>query len=83
MRDTARAFVEASLCEQYHQAKDASKKTERGFVLCVRHDDCEDLERWKVYHILMDEKAERMVYLLNRRRACCVEGYQSLHIPTD
>ena len=42
------------------------KQTGRRFVLFVRHDVCEDLERWKVYHILRDEKAERMVYLLNR-----------------
>jgi hypothetical protein len=35
MRDTARAFVEASLCEQYHQAKDASK-TDRAWICAVR-----------------------------------------------
>lgn len=39
------------------------KQTERRFVLCVRNDDCEDLERRKVYRVLADEKAEKDGYL--------------------
>jgi hypothetical protein len=32
-------------------------------VLCVRNDECEDLERRKVYRVLADEKAEKDGYL--------------------
>lgn len=39
------------------------KRTERRFVLCVKNDDCEDLERRKVYRVLADEKAEKDGYL--------------------
>jgi hypothetical protein len=39
------------------------KQTGRRFVLCVRNDDCEDLERRKVYRLLADEKAEKDGYL--------------------
>lgn len=39
------------------------KQTERRFVLCVKNDDCEDLERRKVYRVLADEKAEKDGYL--------------------
>jgi hypothetical protein len=39
------------------------KQTARRFVLCVRNDDCEDLERRKVYRVLVDEKAEKDGYL--------------------
>lgn len=42
------------------------KQTEHRFVLCVRNDDCEDLERRKVYRVLGDEKAEKNGYLLSR-----------------
>ncbi|MDI3463312.1 MAG: hypothetical protein OJF50_002133 [Nitrospira sp.] len=35
-------------------------------MLFVRHDVCEDLERWKVYCVLTDEKAEKDGYLRNR-----------------
>lgn len=36
---------------------------ERRFVLCVRNDDCEDLELRKVYLVLPDRKASREGYL--------------------
>ncbi len=32
-------------------------------MLCVRNDECEDLERRKVYRVLADEKAEKDGYL--------------------
>ncbi|HMS83581.1 MAG TPA: hypothetical protein PKD12_08025 [Nitrospira sp.] len=33
------------------------------FVLCVKNDECEDLETRKVYRLLADEKAEKDGYL--------------------
>jgi len=39
------------------------KQREGSFVLCVRNDDCEDLEKRKVYRMLVDEKAEKDGYL--------------------
>jgi hypothetical protein len=39
------------------------KQTDRRFVLCVRDDDCDDLERRKVYRVLADAKAEKDGYL--------------------
>lgn len=39
------------------------KQTERKFVLCVKNDDCDDLEKRKVYRLISDEKAEKDGYL--------------------
>ena len=39
------------------------KRTERKFVLCVKNDECEDLEKRKVYRVLRDEKAEKEGYM--------------------
>jgi len=39
------------------------KQTARRFVLCVKNDDCDDLEKRKVYHVLVDPKAEKDGYL--------------------
>lgn len=36
---------------------------ERKFVLCVRNDECEDLELRKVYQVLPDKKALQDGYL--------------------
>lgn len=33
------------------------------FVLCVKNDDCDDLERRKVYRVLPDKKADKDGYL--------------------
>ncbi len=33
------------------------------FALCVKNDDCEDLELRKVYHVLPDKRAERDGYM--------------------
>jgi hypothetical protein len=33
------------------------QKTETRFVLCVRNEDCEDLEPRKIYQVLPDESA--------------------------
>jgi len=33
------------------------------FALCIRNDDCEDLERRKVYRVLTDEDAAREGYM--------------------
>jgi len=35
----------------------------RRFVLCIRNDDCDDLELRKVYPVLSDRKASRDGYL--------------------
>ena len=37
--------------------------TEPRFVLCVRNDDCEDLELRKVYAVVPDKRAERDGYV--------------------
>lgn len=39
------------------------KQAARKFVLCVKNDDCDDLEKRKVYRLLSDEKAEKDGYL--------------------
>jgi len=39
------------------------KRADRRFVLCVKNDDCDDLERRKVYRVIPDEKAEKDGYL--------------------
>jgi len=36
---------------------------EKKFVLCVRNDECEDLELRKVYQVLPDKKASQDGYL--------------------
>lgn len=33
------------------------QETESRFVLCIRNDDCDDLERRKIYQVLPDESA--------------------------
>lgn len=38
-------------------------QTTTGFALCIRNDDCEDLERRKVYRVLPDEDAAREGYV--------------------
>jgi hypothetical protein len=35
----------------------AAQPTVKQFALCVRNDDCEDLEKRKVYQIIPDEEA--------------------------
>jgi len=39
------------------------EQKEQKFALCVRSDDCEDLELRKVYHVLPDERAKSEGYL--------------------
>ena len=39
-----------------------AKKVQK-FVLCVRNDDCEDLELRKVYPVLPDKRAEKEGYI--------------------
>ena len=39
------------------------KRANRRFVLCVKNDDCDDLERRKVYRVIPDEKAEKDGYV--------------------
>ena len=39
------------------------KQTARRFVLCVKNEDCDDLEKRKVYRMLVDPKAEKDGYL--------------------
>ena len=41
----------------------AETQTTTGFALCIRNDDCEDLERRKVYRVLPDEDAAREGYV--------------------
>ena len=43
------------------------------YALCVRNDDCEDLEKRKVYPVIPDEKAEKEGYI--RVRDESGEGY--------
>ena len=38
------------------------KQADRSFVLCVKNDDCDDLETRKVYRVIPDEKAEKDGY---------------------
>jgi len=37
--------------------------TESRFAVCVRNEDCEDLELRKIYRILPDRRAERQGYV--------------------
>ncbi len=39
------------------------KSTEPRFVVCVRNEDCEDLEVRKIYHVLPDEAAVEDGYI--------------------
>jgi hypothetical protein len=39
------------------------KQVDREFVLCVKNDDCDDLERRKVYRVIPDKKADKDGYL--------------------
>ena len=39
------------------------KQTDRRFVLCVKNEDCDDLEKCKVYCVISDEKAEKDGYI--------------------
>jgi hypothetical protein len=39
------------------------KQTACRFVPCVKNDDCDDLEKCKVYRVLVDAKAEKDGYL--------------------
>lgn len=39
------------------------KQTAHRFVLCVKNDKCDDLEKRKVYRVLVDPKAEKDGYL--------------------
>lgn len=40
-----------------------SKNSEAGFVVCIRNDDCGDLEVRKVYEVLPDERAAEDDYI--------------------
>ena len=40
-----------------------SKKTDVRFVVCVRNEDCEDLEVRKIYQVLADEAAAEDGYI--------------------
>ncbi len=35
------------------------KRADRRYVLCVKNDDCDDLERRRVYRAIPDERAEK------------------------
>lgn len=39
------------------------KSVEKKFVLCIRDDECEDLELRKVYQVVPDKKASKEGYL--------------------
>ena len=39
------------------------KKIEKQFVVCVRNEDCEDLELRKIYQVLPDESAAEDGYV--------------------
>ncbi len=39
------------------------KHTDHEFVLCIKNDDCDDLEKRKVYRSVPDKKAEKDGYL--------------------
>lgn len=39
------------------------KQADRRFVLCIRNDDCDDLETRKVYRLIADDKAEKDGYI--------------------
>ena len=39
------------------------ERTEQRFAICIENKDCEDLEKRKVYQILLDEAAAKEGYL--------------------
>ena len=39
------------------------KHKDHEFVLCVKNDDCDDLEKRKVYRVFPDKKADKEGYL--------------------
>lgn len=39
------------------------QKTQSRFVLCIRNEDCEDLEARKIYQVLPDESAAEDGYI--------------------
>ena len=39
------------------------KSADRKFVLCVKNDDCDDLEKRKVYPMIPDAQAEKDGYI--------------------
>ena len=39
------------------------KPTEQHFVLCIRNDDSEDLERRKIYQVIPDAESEKEGYI--------------------
>lgn len=39
------------------------QKAKRQFVICIRNEDCEDLELRKIYQILPDESASKVGYI--------------------
>jgi hypothetical protein len=41
----------------------ADTKCPTKFALCIKNDDCEDLERRKVYQVLQDDDAAKEGYL--------------------
>ena len=41
----------------------STPKTDQKFAICVRNEECEDLELRKVYQILPDERAARDGYV--------------------
>lgn len=43
--------------------KMAEERAEKRFAICVRNDDCEDLDLRKIYEIYPDKKAERDGYV--------------------
>lgn len=40
-----------------------TQHTEKKFALCVRDDECEDLELRKIYQVIADKRAEEEGYL--------------------
>ena len=40
-----------------------ARRSQRKFVLCLRNDDCEDLEKRKIYQVLDDEEAAKEGYI--------------------
>lgn len=39
------------------------QKTEPRFVLCIRNEDCDDLQPWKIYQVLPDESSAADGYI--------------------
>lgn len=40
-----------------------TRQKRRDFVLCIRNEECDDLEERKIYQVVPDKKAEREGYL--------------------